>query len=112
MRFRIWLPLALLLSVPVHPQKQAASQAGAASARVSFQRDIQPIFEKYCVGCHGPDLKSNGLRLDSKQPAFAGGNSGAPIKPGNATDSALFRRVAGIGNAPRMRFRSKPPDAA
>src|SRR5438876_282247 len=112
MRFRIWLPLVLLLSVPIHAQKQDASQAGAAPAQVSFQRDIQPIFEKYCVGCHGEGVQSNGLRLDSKQPAFAGGTSGSPIKPGNAAESALFRRVAGIGDAARMPFRSKPLDAA
>ena len=112
MRFRIWLPLVLLLSVPIHPQKQDASQAGAAPAQVSFQRDIQPIFEKYCVGCHGEGVQSNGLRLDSKQPAFAGGTSGSPIKPGNPAESALFKRVAGIGDAARMPFRSKPLDAA
>jgi len=112
MRFRIWLPLVLLLSVPIHAQKQATPEAGAAPAQVSFQRDIQPIFEKYCVGCHGEGVQSNGLRLDSKQPAFAGGTSGSPIKPGNAAESALFRRVAGIGDLARMPFRSKPLDAA
>src|SRR5438552_12661234 len=112
MRFRIWLPFVLLLSVPIHAQKQATPEAGAAPAQVSFQRDIQPIFEKYCVGCHGEGVQSNGLRLDLKQPAFAGGTSGSPIKPGNAAESALFRRVAGIGDLARMPFRSKPLDAA
>src|SRR5436309_14543550 len=108
MRFRIWLPLVLLLSVPIHAQKQDASQAGAAPAQVSFQRDIQPIFEKYCVGCHGEGVQSNGVLLDSEQPAFAGGPSGSPIKPGNAAVSALFKRVAEMGDAARMPFRSEP----
>ena len=45
MRFWIWIALLLLLPAHLHPQKQALPEPGAASARVSFQRDIQPIFQ-------------------------------------------------------------------
>jgi hypothetical protein len=52
------------------------------------------------------------LRLDSKQAVFAGGQSGKIILPGKASESALYKRVAGIGETTRMPLGGKPLDAA
>jgi PAS domain-containing protein len=30
-----------------------------------FTRDIQPLFERYCVSCHGPTEPESGVRLDT-----------------------------------------------
>lgn len=35
-------------------------------AKVDFRRDVQPIFQANCVGCHGPALQMNGFRLDRR----------------------------------------------
>src|SRR5258708_22748495 len=51
-----------------------------------------------------------GLGLDSKKSALAGGQSGAVIDPGKSAESALYRRVAGIGDKPRMPMGGKPLD--
>src|SRR5206468_390169 len=85
-----------------------ALDAGAAD----FARDVQPIFESSCYACHGEKLQMGGLRLDSKKLALSGGKSGTVIEPGKSAGSLLYRRVAGIGDQPRMPMGGKPLDAA
>jgi Protein of unknown function (DUF1553)/Protein of unknown function (DUF1549)/Planctomycete cytochrome C len=91
-----------------------ASPSGPAAAdqQIDFARDIQPILAKSCYGCHGAKLQMSGLRLDSKRTALAGGNSGKAIQPGSASESLLYRRIAGIGEQPRMPMEGEPLLAA
>jgi hypothetical protein len=63
------------------------------AAEVDFVRDIQPILEKSCVQCHGPEKQKGKLRLDSKAAALKGGGEGAVIEPGDAAKSDLHRRI-------------------
>ncbi len=94
-------------------QPSATLQADSPSShKVDFLKDIQPIFEKNCYRCHGPEMQTKGLRLDSKQAAYTGGTSGKVIIPGNAAVSTLYKRVAGIGDLARMPFGGNPLDAA
>jgi mono/diheme cytochrome c family protein len=65
--------------------------------KVDFVRDVQPIFTRSCVACHGPNTQMAGLRLDAKQSVFA-----KVVVAGNSAESALYRRVAGIGDVARM----------
>ncbi|MDQ6705574.1 MAG: PSD1 and planctomycete cytochrome C domain-containing protein [Acidobacteriota bacterium] len=60
-----------------------------AQAPVDFARDIQPIFQKRCLVCHGPQMQSGGLRLDRREAAQR------VIQPGNAAASRLIRMVSG-----------------
>jgi len=62
---------------------------------VDFQRDIQPIFSEHCYRCHGADKQKNGLRLDKKSSAFAGGDSGKVILSGKSSESLLVKLVSG-----------------
>jgi hypothetical protein len=66
-----------------------------ATIHIEFTRDIQPILAGRCQSCHGPTLRSGGLRLDSRDAALAGGNSGPAIVAGNSSSSRLIRLVAG-----------------
>jgi hypothetical protein len=74
---------------------------------IDFARDIQPIFQKSCAGCHGPKAQLGGLRIDAKVTAFKG-VSGATIVPGHAKDSSMWQRVAGVGDQARMPMGGKP----
>ena len=78
----------------------AALSAGFARADdpkpVEFARDIRPIFANSCTGCHGPAAQKAGLRLDSKDRAFAGGDTGPVIVAGKAGESLLYRYAAGL----------------
>ena len=55
---------------------------------------IEPIFDKYCVGCHGPEKSKGGLRMDLIEHLAKGGDSGSPINPPGATESLLGKRLA------------------
>ncbi len=65
--------------------------------KIDFVKDVQPIFARSCVMCHGPNTQMAGLRLDAKQAVLA-----KVVIPGHAADSALYKRVAGIGDVARM----------
>src|ERR1700686_1006485 len=88
----------------------AALRAQAPAGKVEFTRDIQPVFEQSCYSCHGPKMQMAGLRLDEKTAALAGGQSGPVIAPAKSAESALYRRVAGIGEQARMPMGGKPLD--
>lgn len=66
------------------------------SAQVDFQRDIQPILSEHCMKCHGGDseTREGGLRLDVRDAALKGGESGeSAIVPGKPDSSELIRRI-------------------
>src|SRR6266851_8727574 len=74
----------------------------SAPGAVDFQRDIQPIFKRACLSCHGSTKQRNGLRLDNRTDALKGGDSGVAIKPGDAEHSRLLLAVAGLDPDIRM----------
>ena len=43
---------------------------------VDFAREVRPIFERSCLGCHGPEKQKSGFRLDVRDIAIKGGESG------------------------------------
>lgn len=105
----IWTGAISLVFTFLNPRPCLRAQAGiSASTKVDYSRDIQPIFERSCYGCHGPKMQMSGLRLDGKKAALAGGQSGAVIIPGKGAESLLYRRVAGVGDQPRMPMGGKP----
>src|SRR5688500_345117 len=75
----------------------------AAKGPVDFARDIEPIFAKNCLKCHGLEKQRGGLRLDEAKAALAGGNSGPVVHPGaKAAESRLLHLVAGLDPDAKM----------
>ena len=67
------------------------------AAATDFARDIRPIFEQRCHGCHSGGTAQGEFRLESREHAFRGGGSGVPaIVPGDSAGSLLYRYVAGL----------------
>ncbi len=58
-----------------------------------FEREIRPLLAERCFKCHGERKQSGGLRLDIRANAFAGGESGAAVVPGNLAESLLIGAV-------------------
>lgn len=66
----------------------------ATASTPDFARDIRPLLEAHCLECHGAQKQKADLRLDHRASAFAGGESGPVILPGNSQASLLVRRVS------------------
>src|SRR5258706_8565414 len=60
-----------------------------ATTEVDFDRHIRPILENTCIRCHGPERPKSRFRLDSKESALKGGESGIDIVQGNSARSPL-----------------------
>ncbi len=81
------VPSTLSLAVDLPP---------VADHEVYFERDVRPLLDKHCVACHGSEKQEAGLRLDQRQAAMQGGDSGKSIVPGKSAESRLIEYVAGI----------------
>ncbi len=64
-----------------------------AADKIDFNKRIRPLFQERCYKCHGPDKQESGLRLDKRQEALAGGETGPAIVPGDNTSGLLLRNV-------------------
>ena len=54
---------------------------------------IQPIFESKCYSCHNKSKKKGKLRLDEPEFILKDGKDGKVIKPGNAEESDMMKRL-------------------
>lgn len=68
-----------------------ATDAGV--TRVSFQRDVLPIFEARCIECHGPDKVKGSLRMDTAAQLFDGDPEWWTVVPGKPDESLLLERI-------------------
>lgn len=67
--------------------------APVAASVAFFASRVAPIFDDRCVQCHGPEKKKGKLRLDTFDYVMRGGKDGVVVKPGDANNSELYRRV-------------------
>lgn len=80
-----------------------------AEDEIVFSRQIQPLFAKHCLECHGTDDQEGGLRLDQEESAFAKLESGSrAIIPGKPGDSELIKRVTSEDEFLRMPPKGEP----
>src|SRR6266496_273113 len=68
----------------------------AASRKVDFVKDIQPILAKSCYECHGEKKQEAMLRWDAKEIALKGSERGPVIVPGKSAQSVMIHLVAGL----------------
>jgi hypothetical protein len=72
-----------------------------------YEKDINPIFEKSCIKCHGAEKPKGKLRLDSLEGTLKGGVDGKVVVPGESTKSILIHNIAHVGNEDEW---MPPPD--
>ena len=54
---------------------------------------VRSVFAHRCYSCHGPTRVKGGLRLDTKEGIFGGGEHGPVVRAGRPEESELIRRV-------------------
>ena len=83
----VWL--ALLAGVSAYPR-------AAVDDRHFFETKVRPVLANSCLDCH-TDMRSGGLRLDSREAMLKGGKSGPALVPGDPEKSLLIQAVRQTG---------------
>jgi mono/diheme cytochrome c family protein len=96
---RLGLPLTFILGW---------HSSATAQDTVDYTRDVKPILSQNCVSCHGFKMQKGKLRLDAAALMLKGGNSGAAIVPGNASQSPLIHSLKGTNDFTAMPFKKQP----
>lgn len=84
-------------SAVVYGQTSAASRS-----QVDFSTQVLPILKVRCFPCHGPEIRSGGLRLDRRSDVAQGGYSQAPLLSPSLAKNEIYLRVASSDSSYRM----------
>jgi mono/diheme cytochrome c family protein len=87
MRARMPLFGVLLMSATQLVAQQPAKQ-------VNYEKDVQPILDNNCIGCHSGSSASAGLSLDSAALVLRGTPNEKVVVPGDVTKSVLIQRIS------------------
>lgn len=96
--------LALLIGFAISVSMVGAGNSVCAAEPVDFTKQVKPIFQRYCVSCHGAEMVESGLRVDFGSLVLEGGDRGASIVAGDAEKSLLYQVLVGKGDAAQMPF--------
>ncbi len=104
--------LAGLISVP--SLAIAAEPESKAPARISYYKQVRPIFQAQCQGCHQPAKASGGYVMTAFDRLLAGGDSKeAAILPKAAAESHLIELITpqnGKAEMPQGKSPLTPPE--
>lgn len=101
-------PYPATTAVADEPTKETIVAYDDSHDGVIFERDIYPVLEQSCLGCHGPGQQMGMLRLDAKTIAFKGGLHGPAIVPGDPEASVLYQRLIAEDEGLRMPLGGEP----
>lgn len=99
--------IGAILSCPA----TAAESAATPEQIELFEKAVRPLFVEHCQKCHGAEKQEAGLRLDRRDAALHGGDSGPVIVPGQPDQSRLIVVVRYDGDT-QMPPSGKLSDAA
>jgi WD40 repeat protein/mono/diheme cytochrome c family protein len=86
--------LALSLFCSLASADEPAAPAGPSAEDVSYWKQVRPIFQVHCQGCHQPAKASGTYVMTSFDALLAGGESGEPaIAPGDPEASYLVAQI-------------------
>src|SRR5437588_7944351 len=74
-----------------------------ATPKVSYYRQIRPILQANCQGCHQPAKNKGGYVMTEFKRLLAGGdNEGAAIVPGHSDKSSILKMITPQDGEARM----------
>jgi len=75
-----------------------------------FEKDVLPIFTRYCFTCHGQSSAKLGLDLRTAASALKGSHNGPVVVKGSPEESLLWKKVSSRQMPPAI-YGQKVPDA-
>jgi len=99
--------LVVSLVFCVTPQAQNTTEATKnyhtlnQGMQVSFGKQVAPIFQAKCAGCHSKTANMGGFILTDSESLLKGGSHGKAVIPGNADESRMVKMLEG-SIQPRM----------
>ncbi|MBO0697200.1 MAG: hypothetical protein J2P46_02285 [Zavarzinella sp.] len=87
------LGFALLSPALIVAQADKGPSASAASGKVSYYKDIRPIFQQHCQGCHQPAKPQGGYVMTSHADLFKAGDSDEPGVVAGQPDKSLLVKL-------------------
>jgi WD40 repeat protein len=86
-----------------------AAADGAKPAAVSYYRDVRPILQANCQGCHQPAKAGGSLELTAFKSLLNSGDSGSPaVVPGKPDESYVIEQITPVDGAAAMPQGKKP----
>ncbi|HUE95459.1 MAG TPA: DUF1549 domain-containing protein, partial [Longimicrobiaceae bacterium] len=101
-----WLPAVFAVAGMVSPVA-----ADDAAGLEFFEKRVRPILVERCYGCHGEKKQQGGLRLDHRDGARRGGDTGPAVVPGDPERSMLARAITWDEPEFQMPPKNRLPDA-
>jgi hypothetical protein len=86
-------PLRGLLGVKESPAAAAPITRPELAQQRVFADIVQPILQRRCVACHGPEKHKAGLSFENYQTLIKGSKDGPVLVPGKPLDSSLISRM-------------------
>jgi WD40 repeat protein/mono/diheme cytochrome c family protein len=94
-----------LLGAP-EPAKTAATPAGP----ISYYRQVRPLFQQHCQGCHQPARAQGGFVMTSFDALFKTGDHGQPgVVAGKPEQSLIVAQVTSQGGKPAAMPKNTKP---
>jgi hypothetical protein len=102
-------PAAVRIATPPASAAAAPATSATSAPKLSFNRDIRPLFSDTCFKCHGFDAKARKahLRLDVREEAIRPRKDITPIVPGHPEKSEAWLRLISTDPDDQM----PPPDS-
>ena len=103
------LPLAMVVWLLCSAAAPALAKGAEALRKIDFSREIKTIFARRCFTCHNAEKHKGGLRLDRRDEASRGGESGRPFFPKAKSEvGTLIERITTSNPDEHMPPKGKP----
>lgn len=86
-----------------------ADKPAAPAGKISYFREVRPLLQAHCQGCHQPAKAQGGYVMTNREGMFKGGESeSAAIVPGKPAESHLIEQIT-LADGKAAMPKDKPP---
>lgn len=104
------LPLFLALAAPLAAQPAPMKKDDQLPDKVSYYKDVRPLFAQHCQGCHQPAKAQGGYVMTSHADLFKKSDRELPgVVAGQPDKSELLQQILPHGGKPPRMPRNKEP---